>query len=245
MANILQPLTAGQVFCNGRQLLTPDGEVIETVWCSRRIFCPPGWEELNPKKRVSGPRAPVGTGNEKGARRACKELYQLARCNDFNLFVTFTLDKAQVDRYDAKEVIKRLNVWLDNRVRRKDLRYVLVPERHKDGAIHFHGLINSDAVKLRDSGHTDRAGRTIYNVTDWKFGFTTAVFLDGQYPAVCRYVSKYITKQVFDGQGLVAGRYFYRGGNLQHPTVRYFDLDETPTGKEYKIEDAGISFIYF
>ncbi len=62
-----------------------------------------------------------------------------------------TLDPARVNRYDVREVTRHLNHWLDNQVRRKGLAYVLVPERHKDGAIHFHGFFN-DALEARDSG---------------------------------------------------------------------------------------------
>ncbi|MFQ7854076.1 MAG: hypothetical protein ACLRIS_01925 [Flavonifractor plautii] len=56
-----------------------------------------------------------------------------------------------MNRYDVREVTRHLNHWLDNQVRRKGLAYVLVPERHKDGAIHFHGFFN-DALEARDSG---------------------------------------------------------------------------------------------
>lgn len=57
----------------------------------------------------------------------------------------------KVDRYDASAVTRKLNSWLDNQVRRKGLAYVLVAERHKDGAVHFHGFFN-DALPVVDSG---------------------------------------------------------------------------------------------
>ena len=77
---------------------------------------------------------------QRAARRARAALRDLALCNDFDCFVTLTLDGAQVNRYDPKQVIQKLNRWADNKVRRDGLRYVLVPELHKDGAIHFHGF---------------------------------------------------------------------------------------------------------
>ena len=71
---------------------------------------------------------------------------------------TLTLDPARVNRYDVREVTRHLNHWLDNQVRRKGLAYVLVPERHKDGAIHFHGFFN-DALEARDSGTVSLPGQ--------------------------------------------------------------------------------------
>lgn len=61
--------------------------------------------------------------------------------NGFSHFVTFTLDKEKVDRYDPGLIMKRVNRILDNLVRRNGLTYILVTELHRDGAYHFHGFI--------------------------------------------------------------------------------------------------------
>lgn len=218
----LRPLSEGEAFGNCRVKFTPGGEVIEWVVASRPIFKADSY--LEPlEKRERGPAGTAGAGDGRGARRARKRLYELARCNDFDTFITLTLSPEEIDRYDYKAVVGKLNDWLDNRVRRKGLRYILVAERHKDGAIHFHGLVNGEALKLVDSGHSDGAGRKIYNVADWRLGFTTAVKVDENYGRVCSYVSKYITKQQ-SGEageaGPVGGRWFYHGGALEEPRVR-------------------------
>lgn len=176
-------------------------------------------------------------------RRAQARLKELLRSNSFQYFVTITLDKAKVDRYDYGTIIKPLNKWLDNRVQRKGYKYILVPELHKDGAIHFHGLISGD-MELSDSGtvkvhghkkpvsmatykrhYKGRPYSTIYNATDWRYGFTTVVKLrrtisaaDGaavQYnsAAVANYISKYITKDSVK----VGGRWYLSGGTLDRP----------------------------
>lgn len=62
---------------------------------------------------------------------------RLALANDFRWFVTLTLAPDKVDRYDAGEVVRKLSQWCNNQVKRRGLKYVLVPERHKDGALHF------------------------------------------------------------------------------------------------------------
>lgn len=143
-------------------------------------------------------------------------------------------------------ITRRLNTWLDNQVRRHGLAYVLVPERHKDGAIHFHGFFN-DAVKAVDSGHRDREGHPVYNLPAWSLGFTTAIELYGDYHAAVGYVCKYIGKQG-DKPG---GRWYYSGGDLQRPAVEFADVsireavDLAPEGgvHHFDVPEAGLSFV--
>jgi hypothetical protein len=81
-------------------------------------------------------------------------------------------------------------------------------------------------VKLADSGHKDGHGRTIYNVSDWKYGFTTAMHCYG-YRADC---VKYITKYISKSESKVCGRWYYSGGDLARPRYEYLDkLDEIDT----------------
>lgn len=48
-----------------------------------------------------------------------------------------------------------------------------------------------------DSGKKDKAGRPIYNIQTYHYGFTTAVPLDaGTSEIVCKYITKYITKDL-------------------------------------------------
>jgi len=110
----------------------------------------------------------------------------------------------------SKAVAHALGRWADNMVRRKGLKYVLVPELHKKGGIHFHGFFN-DSVQVVDSGHHDTAGHPVYNLPEWTLGFTTAIELYGDYPSAVGYVTKYIGKQ-----GLrPMGRWYYSGGALK------------------------------
>lgn len=173
-------------------------------------------------------------------RRARSAVRELAHANEFDMFVTFTLDSANVNRYDVAAVTKKLNVWLDNRVRRHGLRYVLVPELHKDGAVHFHGLVNSSALAPVDSGTLSGGGKprrprgakhraqllaegyhVVYNLPAWTLGFSTGIYLYGEYDAAVNYVTKYISKT----DKKVGGRWYYSGGALKRPQVLYVDLD--------------------
>ena len=93
---------------------------------------------------------------DRARRRAATKVRDLALSNRFRWFVTLTLDRERIDRYDVGVITKKLNQVMDNLVRRRGLAYVLVPERHKDGAVHFHGFF-TDAVRAVESGHTDGA----------------------------------------------------------------------------------------
>ena len=172
--------------------------------------------------------------------RARRALRDIAACSDFTHFVTLTLDAARIDRYDYDAIIKRVNTWLSNAVARKGLAYVLVPEFHADGAIHFHGLIRGSLLFV-GSGHETAAGQIIYNLADWKFGFTACIEISGEYDRVCNYIMKYITKD----NRKVGGRWYLSGGDISRPTVSYCDADwREIDAKEYFIPEAAVSFKY-
>lgn len=152
-------------------------------------------------------------------RRARANVRQLALANEFAWFVTLTLDPEKINRYDPVEVVRKMSQWCDNRVRRKGLKYILVPEHHKDGAIHFHGFFN-DALQAVPAGLKDKSGHEVYNLPDWSLGFTRAVRLYGDYHAAVGYTCKYIGK----GTGKIGGRWYYSGGDLARPEEREIDL---------------------
>lgn len=230
---------ANQITHNCRIKSYPDGST-EMLVASVPVFRESGWELAD--KWEKEPRgAAVRDGDTARAKRRAKTaVSDLALCNDFRYFVTLTLDGARVDRYDVQAVTRKLNAWLDNAVRRKGLAYVLVPELHKDGAVHFHGLFNA-ALGAVDSGTVDigtgkprkprsraqraqwlaEGGHVVYNLPDWSLGFTTAIELYGDRRQAIGYVCKYITKTA----DKVGGRWYYSGGALAHPSVTLCDVD--------------------
>jgi len=124
-------------------------------------------------------------------------IYYLARSNIWTHFVTLTFSPAFVDRYDYDACAKKLKNWLDV-LRRScgvDLKYLLVPELHKDGAIHFHGLFSGlPELQLVDSGHTYN-GRKVYNWQTYKWGWSTVTVIDDSNKA-SGYLTKYVTKDL-------------------------------------------------
>lgn len=203
----------------------PDGSY-DIMASNRKVFGPR--PERITKSSAEGKRTencpskkekPKKADLERARRRARAQVRRLALCNEFRWFVTLTIDPKKIDSYDAAMVIKRLNQWLSNRVKRDGLRYVLVPERHKSGRIHFHGFF-SDSLQAVDSGHKDSEGHPVYNLPQWDYGFTTAIALYGEYPKAVAYVCKYIGKD----SEKIGGRWYYSGGKLEKPVEKFVDL---------------------
>ena len=226
--------------------------VMDIQASSEPIFGPKGWESAEDYGRAKPGAAPEhrsidrektepqAEDLERSMRRARGKLRRLALANEFRYFVTLTLDPSKVDSHDGAAVVKKLNAWCSNAVQRHGLKYLLVPERHKKGGIHFHGFFN-DALPAVDSGTirvpwakkprkprsaAERAewlaagGQIVYNLPGWALGFTTAMELYGDYPAAVAYVCKYIGK---DGTK-PAGRWYYSGGALVEPAVNYVEI---------------------
>ena len=234
--------------------------VMDIMASSEPVFGPSGYEKSENfsrpgaclgehERRSRGETQACAEDVERSMRRARAKVRRLALSNEFSYFVTLTLDEMRVDRYDMSQIVKKLNAWCSNMVQRKGLRYVLVPERHKDGAIHFHGFFN-DALEAVDSGtirlpgkkkprrpHSQKersdwlaaGGQVVYNLPAWTLGFTTALAVYGEYPAAVAYVCKYIGKQ---GEK-PAGRWYYSGGDLVEPAVEYVEISPAELAAAY------------
>lgn len=222
----------------------PDGSQ-DLIAASAPIFHPPGWEIADdwgaarpaPSPREAGVKS-EGEDMERSMRRARARLRRLALSNKLDYFVTLTLDGSKIDRYDGAAITRKLNQWCSNMVKRHGLRYILVPELHQDGALHFHGFMGGDGLRVVDSG-IRWENRPVYNLPQWSYGFTTAQQLYGEYSAAVAYCCKYIGKQ--QGQRPL-GRWYYSGGDLREPVKVFADLDfqELEGGAEFDIPGAKI-----
>lgn len=212
--------------------------VVDIVCSSKPIFRESGWEEAawtKPKvlpvpdhSRAASTSEPDPEDVARSMRRAKSRVRRLALSNDFKWFVTLTLDPGKVDRYDPAQVVKKLNNWCSNQVKRRGLKYILVPERHKDGALHFHGFFN-DALEAVASGHRDKQGHMIFNLPGWGLGFTAAIEVYGDYAGAVAYVCKYIGKQ----GDKPAGRWYYSGGDLREPEAVYGEISPRDLREQY------------
>lgn len=76
--------------------------------------------------------------------RSKRFIREISLCNNFDYFVTLTVDKENCDRYDVdicqdhlKHILKNYQLNM-KKTYKKDFKYVLITEKHKDGAFHFH-----------------------------------------------------------------------------------------------------------
>ena len=173
-------------------------------------------------------------------KRAKDSIFDYILNNDFSYFFTGTINPDKLNSSDPVELLKPLQKWLNNLRNRYGLSYVMIPEYHKSGRIHFHGVFASEKpLKLEDSGtklykgfnkpvSNDKAellglsgGRTIYNLSSWRFGFSTCISLQGDPINTAFYVTKYITKDCKK----IFGRFFWHSRDLKKPDMIYTDID--------------------
>lgn len=138
--------------------------------------------------------------------------------NEFDLFCTFTFNPELVDSFDIKTAKTKMSEWLSNTRKRSspNLMYLIVPEKHKSGRIHFHALFKHFEGPLVDSGRK-KGGRELLNISGWSWGFSTAVRIDN-IEKVSSYMQKYITKDMLK---IGNKKRYWASRNLQKPEKDY------------------------
>ena len=130
--------------------------------------------------------------------RTIQSIYGISRSNSWDWFLTLTVNPRLIDSTDYDLVTKKLSYWLNNLRKRKapDMKYILVPELHKDGKKwHFHALISDcSALRFKET-NIIKNGKLVYNLLDWLYGFSTATKVEHS-GRVSNYITKYITKEL-------------------------------------------------
>lgn len=199
-----------------------------------RLNSPPTWEEVEEelqrdRQKKEEKREVV---HNDSLKRAKDRVFDIVYQNKFRYFLTITISPEHFDRENPQEVIKKLRVWLNHMQQRHGLSYVLIPERHKkSNGIHCHALING-ALYLSDSGRALYNGkaykvsslkkmgvkssqcRQVFNVNDWKYGYSTAIEVYGNQTQFAHYITKYITKDIKK----IFGQYYWSSRDLVRET---------------------------
>ncbi|MBR2027824.1 MAG: hypothetical protein IKA10_02385 [Oscillospiraceae bacterium] len=154
--------------------------------------------------------------------RAKSTVRELGFCNDWEYFFTFTINKQFYDRYNLKDFKKVLTQWIRDYRKKHNvsIKYLIIPERHQDGAWHFHGFIYGLPVshlkqfKIGDQMGAKLAekvqkGDIVYNWVPYqnKFGFCSLEPIRDKVKAV-NYITKYISKG-FDASVSELGAHLY------------------------------------
>lgn len=263
--DIFSPLPLGEGKYNAKVRYEP-GNRIRITCFSRPIFNPDGLEpirfpytgQVDPRPQIWNPFTDrveyvskfydPQARREDSIKRAIDKAFEIGLSNDFRYFITLTLSREKIDRYNLAEIYPKLKNWLSNRVSRNQMDYLLFPEYHKQKkgetrpAVHFHLLANAEGLQLADSGKRTQSGQPIYNLPGWKYGFSTCIELDGR-PAIVRYVTKYIIK----GNQTILGKSYLSGGKTLKRSLpcEYLNCEyEEFEGREYHIPDAHMSVKY-
>lgn len=189
------------------------------------------------RDNIKGKKNSAGniTKLEESLSRTRSKIYELSACNPWEYFVTLTISPDGHNRHDLKTFYKELSKWLNNIKYRSgvDIKYLLIPEPHKDGAWHFHGLFYGIPDNwLTEFSMNDTLpykvrklisqGRHIYNWNGYaeKFGYVTCERIIN-FEACAKYVTKYITKElVKTSVGLNNHLYYCSKGLLRAERIR-------------------------
>lgn len=191
-------------------------------------------DSVKKPKRMTGEH--VERGKIGDIKRTIKEVYDLAKSNEWTWFLTLTFDPEIVDSFDYGAVTDAMKKFT-RILRDKDIKYVIVPELHKSGRYHFHGLCAGDLpVTPGISPFTgkqivDEKGRTVYNVSVYKYGHTTATEIDDSKRAAT-YITKYLSKELGDAVPKGKKRYWSSKG-LNRPDVDYAVMTDRQFGGVY------------
>lgn len=173
--------------------------------------------------------------------RTKQKIFSYSRCATWEKFITITFNGELVDRYNFDECSRLVRKWLNNQRRNApELQYLLVPELHKDGAIHFHGLFaNTGNIKFSDSGKRTKDKKVIYNISKWNYGFTTAIDVYNTH-GISKYLAKYITKELCNFTG--GKQRYYVSNNLEEPINSTFLVSDSefPEFLEMYINSMGV-----
>lgn len=200
--------------------------------------------------------------------RSRSTIFELAYCNHWDWFVTLTIAPDKHDRYDLAGTYKRLAKWLNNYNMRSGVKilYLLIPEPHKNGAWHFHGLLSGlpftqvtpftleDNIPLRLK-QLIMSGRQIYKWDAYAktFGYVTLEpILEPMHCA--KYMTKYITKELqqssielnhhiyYCSKGLRRAEVIFRGDVRRELEAPDFENEYVHIKSFSSVEEAALYF---
>lgn len=163
--------------------------------------------------------------------RSKQKIFYYSRSVDWSggYFVTLTFNPEIINSFDYRECQKKIRIFLDS-LKRYDssVKYLFVPELHKSGRFHFHGLItkcnliNDEIIKY--SGVKIKNDK-IYNFSKfWDYGFSTVSMIK-ESKAVEKYIAKYTTKELLNSTKYQ--HRYYVSKNINGATIYKIDYPFT------------------
>lgn len=189
--------------------------------------------------------------------RSKNSIFGYAMCNDWDFFATFTLNPKLHDRFDINSFYKKFTKFINNYNRKLDnnIKYLLVPERHKNGAWHMHGFLKNipidDLKKFQLSEKIPmylknkiKSGSDIFSWVSYsrKFGFNDLEFINDKTKASI-YITKYITKDMLNIKNYPNKHLYYCSKGLNKPKkIDVCPLNDTPIEYGYSDDFCSIKW---
>jgi hypothetical protein len=159
-----------------------------------------------------------------------------ALCNEWEHFVTLTINQAKYDRYDLDLYRKELSQWVRDQIKHTDIdiRYVLIPEKHENGAWHVHGLMrgvpDKYLSKFVKGKHPDKLVNSDYmnfERYERKFGFCSFGKIRDSI-ASAFYIIKYLQKDLSRSVTEYSAHLYYASQGLQKAENLYYIYGNVP-----------------
>lgn len=172
------------------------------------------------------------TKTQQSINRAKSMIYDLINSNNWDYFITLTIDpkkanELKIDPKNIRQVTNYITKFFRNQNRKHDnnIKYVLIPEYHKNGNVHIHGVVKgirkkdltkalnnqeylideNGIVKLDEYGKPIknkyyktpliRKGNQVYNYPSFSLGFTDFEEIRHK-ERIGSYCTKYINKDL-------------------------------------------------
>lgn len=161
--------------------------------------------------------------------RARSKVQEYGLCNDWEFFVTLTIDGSKLDRFDLHSYWGAFGQFIRDYRKKYGVQvgYLFIPEQHQSGAWHAHGFLRGIRTEhLRQFLSNEKlpyrmlerieSGTALY---DWplyreKFGFISLEPIRSKERAVS-YISKYITKDLARSVNQLGAHLYYVSRGLQ------------------------------
>lgn len=165
--------------------------------------------------------------------RARSRIREYGLCNPWDYFVTMTINQVFFNRYDLKAFKKVLSQWIRdyNKKHGTNIKYLLIPEKHKNGAWHFHGFFMGLSLDNLSPFTLDmkipeyireklKKGETVYFWPAYqdKFGWNIVEPIRDLAKATS-YITKYITKDLEDSVSDLGAHLYYCSQGLKRAQV--------------------------
>lgn len=192
---------------------------------------------MGSKRILSGREAE--TSDKAQEERTRRQIYAIRRrikgyafSNSFRWFVTLTFNPEKVDSSDYETAKTTLLKWCRRmRDKYRQFDYLIIPELHQSGAVHFHGLLGDipahfvEAANPKTGKPIIRHNRQVYNLTEWEYGFSDCEEIESPERAAS-YITKYVTADLLTDKKMYNKKRYFNSQGLAKPAVTY-DISDT------------------